>query len=48
MQIKIINNKLNDSFILETETIEEIRKEAKKETDKRNWKEENCHSEKIN
>lgn len=47
MKIKILNNKLNDYVILEEETIEEIRASALVEMTKRNWKNEDCHSEEV-
>ena len=47
MIIKLSNSKLNDSIVLERDTIEEIREEAKEQIKVRGWEDEDCYSELI-
>ena len=46
MEFRIHNGEYEDSLIITGETIEEIRKIALEEVEKRGWK--NCWSEEIN
>ncbi len=45
MKFRIHNGEYDDSIVIEGETIEELQEIAKKETEKRGWKD--CWSEKI-
>lgn len=47
MKVKIINEELQDSIILEEKTIEEIRTSAYAEMTKRKWEGRDCWSEII-
>lgn len=47
MKFKITNSKIEDSLIVEADTIEEVRGLAIAECAKRNWDSEDCFSEEI-
>ena len=47
MLVKIVNTRYNDEVIIEADTVEEIRKIAKEEVEKRGWKIEDMYSERI-
>ncbi len=48
MKLQIFyNGEYEDSFVIEGDTIEEIREKVKQETNKRGWKEADCWSEKL-
>lgn len=47
MEVKIHNTELNDSVIIEAETISELTNIGMSELEKRGWKKEDCWSEKL-
>ena len=47
MKFKITNSKINDSLVVEEETLAEVRGSVISECAKRNWDSEDCFSEEI-
>ncbi|SHH54454.1 hypothetical protein SAMN02745135_01145 [Caloranaerobacter azorensis DSM 13643] len=47
MLVRIVNTKYNDSVIIEAETIEEIRRIAREEVEKRGWDIQDMYSEEV-
>ena len=47
MKFEIHNETIDDCFVIEADTIEEVQSECLKETTKRNWKPEDCWSREI-
>lgn len=48
MEIKINNEKFNDSYVFQANNIQEAREIAASENNKRGWKDDDCYSEIIN
>ena len=47
MKFRIHNRKYEDSLVVEGDTIEEVRKKAFYEEERRGWKREDCWSEEV-
>ena len=47
MKFEITNDVANDSFVVSGDTIKELQQTVKIETEKRNWKPEDCWSKEL-